>query len=233
MALWLFELPSGACADWFSGFWSAAAVVVAVGSYGFGEWRAARSLRAQERSFARQIGLKLFRLFNEAHDIMRNLKPINCPPDTSILNFHYREVHPLVGMFFDPDLRLEAQEIDVIVKAGDSDFMPDLMLAFSRHRTIVDCLNEYKVRYEALHSMMPTPVEAEGTAMTYSMDKSELLKIAPYGAALDHLLNAIIGMVRENVVLAERLSEQYTLVMKKALKVDKWMELILKDRATP
>lgn len=225
-ALWMFPLPGGNCSEWFSGTWSALAVAIAAGTYGISELRLNRERRDREKAVARQIGMKLFRLMNEANNLLRLIRPRTMPEDTSFLEFDYRDVHPLVGAYFDATLQLDAVELDLLSRANDPEFMMDFMLSLERHRTIIDSLHEYKVRYEGLQTMMPTPAGAEGTMMKYEISKEEALKLTPYMLSINSILNALIGMVRENTLLCDRLVDRYTSLMKKHLKVKKWMAIV-------
>lgn len=66
-------MEPGTAAEWFSGAASAAAVVVALGGYGYLEWQRARDRKDAERTAGRQVGIKLARVLNGTDDIRRHL----------------------------------------------------------------------------------------------------------------------------------------------------------------
>lgn len=223
--LWLTDisLEPGSWADWFSGTMSALAVVIAVGSYGFSEYRSRREREQQDMAVARRMGVKLLRLINESNGILKQVRPSTSPPDVEMLKFTHRDVHPLGGLDLTSDLSVDHDEADLALSTGDAEFLSELLLAFDRHRSVYAGLIEYKAKYEALQALHPTPVAMDGQVFTYEWTQGEYLKLAPQIVMIDALLNSVISLARENVVKVDRLSENYTRLMRIRFKREKWI----------
>jgi len=69
----IFDLPSGSCAQWFSGTFSALAVATALAGYGFNEWRIRREKKERDEENAAGIAVLLRRAFTQIESIKRLL----------------------------------------------------------------------------------------------------------------------------------------------------------------
>lgn len=225
------SLEPGSWADWFSGTMSAFAVVIAVGSYGFSEYRLRRERQQQEMAVARRMGVKILRLINESHGILRQVRPASTPPNTEMLRFSFLDVHPLGGLDLSPNLNVDHDEADLALSTGDAHFLSEYLLAFDRHRAVTNGLMEYKAKYEALHAAQPTPVEMRGQVFTYEWTRAEYMKIAPQIVMIDQLLNSVISIARENVVKVDKMAADYTRLMKIKFKREKWLAFENIDQA--
>jgi|GEM_PF-4873832 len=128
-------------------------------------------------------------------------------------------------------MSIDHDEADLALSTGDPHFLSELLLAFDRHRAVTNGLIEYRAKYEALQAMHPTPVGMDGQVFTYEWTSEEYLKIAPQIVMIDQLLNSVISIARENVVKVNKLSEDYTRLMKIRFKSKKWLTFELIDKA--
>lgn len=217
----------GSWADWFSGGASALAVIVAVGGYGFSEWQRGRDRKDREREAGNMIGVKLTRALNLTDDIRRHL----CAPyEGPVMHGDgademWRRTKPLLGLTEDTSVSLTDAEINLLIRAKQTQFMMDLMLVTARYQSINNSMREYAVRYDAILALMPAPVEMNDAVGVHIMERAQYMKLKPYSNALEALIQGLKVMSKENVDKAKGLVPSYTPMMKAYFKTDKWMNL--------
>lgn len=217
----------GSYADWFAGTMSALAVMVALGGYGFSEWQRRHEKKSAERKAGRQIGLKLMNVLNRTHDIHRHIwADYSGPPlggDGS--NELWRTIQPLIGLTDDPAVALDGAETNLLIEADETEFLMEITLATSRYQSIVASMKEYQLRYEAVYQMSPAPTEMEGNVGVHRLTREQYLAIRPYTISLEALIQSLRAMTAENVDKCQQLAEEYTPMMKRYFKGEKFLSL--------
>jgi len=202
------HLQPGTWADWFSGTMSALAVVVAVSSYGFGEWRRKLADRERDIDTIRQVGFKLWRVVNGIHDIHAHVW-VEREPLKDGGEELWKRISPLVGLERDAGLTMNASEISLLLRMKQSDFLSNLVLLTGRYDSIVSSMIEYSARYDALQAMLPPPPKPmTENVVSRMLTQREFLRIQPYSFQLESLLQNIRAMTKENVDMGEKLMAQ-------------------------
>jgi hypothetical protein len=208
-------LESGSWADWFSGIMSFAAVVTALTGYWWSERLRKADKRDRERQAGKQIAVKIFQVLNGTDDIRRHLNAEYTGPPLEGVDAHqrWRQVHPLVGLSFDPALQLDGAEQAMLIDAKAHQFMMELMLVISRYQSIVLTMKEYAIRYDSLYQLMPAPVEwADGRAV-HRLSEEQRMRMLPYSTALEGLISSVKNMADENMDKCTKLAQQYNPTM--------------------
>lgn len=187
---------------------SALAVVVALGSYGFSEWRRRRDARLRDVQTARAIGIKLLSVHNGLHDIKRHVCVDKRPLSPSQPEL-WRRTHPLIGLRLEPGLTLDAAETNLLLEMKQADHLMNQMLLTARYQSILSSMMEYKTRYEAMQSMLPAPVSKDGSTFTHILDEQQRLRLEPYSIQLETLLISVRSMLEENAELSARMLKEY------------------------
>lgn len=203
------ELEPGTMADWFSGTMSALAVMVAVGSYSFSEWRHRRENKQRDIVTIRQIGVKLLKVFNSSHGIHQHLWQ-DTKPVAEGQSELWRRTFPLVGLQHEPGLSLDSAEINLLIEMKQHNYLMEMMLMTERYQSIISSMMDYRVRYEAVYAMMPPPRAMEGHVGRHALTEEQYLRLQPYSIQLERLLQSLRAMTQENVEMGERLTEQFT-----------------------
>jgi len=123
-------------------------------------------------------------------------------------------------------VRLDTNEIALLIEACEAEFLSEVMLTGSVYESIVVSLNEYRDRYEATYRMMPPPVSMEGKVAAHRLSVDETLQLRPYSIQLSELIDAVGTMIDENVERCKKLSAQYHPMMKKRFKGEKFISFI-------
>jgi len=216
-ALWTFALPSGPCADWYSGTWSALAVAVAAGSYGWSEWRIRRKKIQDDKSVARIIAVKIIRLANESHTILRHFDLRgSCALDGERSpTTDWNKLHPLVGLTFNESLHLTDRESDLLLAIGASEILSDLTVAIDRLRTCILTMTEYKNKYEALQSTLPMPRSTDGAGFSYILSEEQLVLHQMHTLVLNELANGMYELISQCSAGAYGLLQTYNAAVKR------------------
>ena len=172
------------------------------------------------------IGIRLVTVLNHTHGFHKQLtKHVSAglAPEVDRL---IPDTHPLVGISFDPMVRLENDEIALLIEIKEVGFLSELMLAASIYESVVVSLDDYRNRYEALHRMFPSPVAMSGRTATHMLDQNEILQIQPYAIQANELIAELKTMLQENVARCQKLSERYNPMMKEHFKGEKFIMLM-------
>src|SRR5437868_14087114 len=112
--------------DW-SAVFTGMAVAVALFGYGFIEWQRRQGVKDSRRTAGHMIGIRLFRLANHLGDLQRHFSkyPIEDWRETSSL---LPAVHPLVGNMVDERVRLDRDEIALLIEMREADYVSQIML---------------------------------------------------------------------------------------------------------
>jgi hypothetical protein len=217
----------GSVADWFSGVASAVAVVVALGGYWFSERQRGRDRRDRELEAGNMIGVKLSNALNRTDDIRRHIcAPYNGP----LLLGHgadqlWRKTRPLLGLTEDTSVNLTDAETNLLIRAGQHQFMMDLMLVISRYQSINNSMREYQIRYDAILALLPAPREVNEQVGVHMLEHVAWMKLQPYSNSLEALIQGLKSMAQENVDKAKGLAPLYSPIMKAHFKTDKFLSL--------
>ena len=215
-------------ADWFAGSMTAAAVIVALGGYGFAEWQRRRDKKDAERQSGRLIGVKLMKVMNGSDDIRRHIwADYNGPPlggrDAHEL---WRTIQPLVGLQDDPAVALNDAETNLLIQANATNFLMELMLVTIRYQSIVSSMKEYQLRYDALYQLSPAPVAMLGQVGQHILTHEQYMRMQPYSLALEALIQRLKAMTAENMDMCRRLAREYQPIMKSYFKAEKFLALV-------
>lgn len=243
-------LDQGSWADWVSGTASFLAVVAAAGGFWLtkafrdadreaadadresaqrdAEARRALARREADVNTAQLAGVKLFRLMNGCHDLHRHLWAEHEGPELIGVDADklWRRTHPLIGLQIEPALNLDAQEIGLLVRIEEMDFMSEMMLALGRYQSIVLSLQEYERQYLSIQKMTPPPERMEGRIGIHALSREQVMAIQPYSVALEHLLLSIRDMVEENVEKLDALAKGFHPMMKRHYPDDRFVALV-------
>lgn len=224
----------GSAADWFSGGMTAIAVIVALAGYGISEWQRKRDRKEAELQSGRLIGIKLMKVLNGTNDIHRHLwANYEGPPlGGEGANELWRTIHPLVGLQDDPTVTLDGAEINLLIRANETNFLQELMLATVRYQSIVSSMKEYQLRYEAIYELSPAPIAMNGLIGTHMLTAEQYLKIKPYSLALENLVQNLKAMAAENLDLCKRLASEYAPIMKQYFRIEKFLTLAEPSKPT-
>lgn len=216
-------MTSASSLEWVTSISTALAVAVALGGYGFLEWQRRQTLILARRTSAHMIGMRLFRILNHSCDFARHFSSYSENDRSKNGNHLLPEVHPLIGVTFDPMVRLDANEIALLIEAHEAAFLSELLLAGSVYESLVISLNEYRDRYETTYRMIPPPVSMDGKIAAHELSTDEFLKLRPFAVQLSDLIGALRKMTAENVERCKKLSAQYHPIMKKRFKGEKFI----------
>lgn len=200
---------------------------VALGGYGFSEWQRGRDRKDREREAGNMIGVKLTRALNQTDDIRRHLwapyeGPVMLGDGADEL---WRRTKPLLGLTEDTSVVLTDAEINLLIRAKQTQFMMDLMLVTARYQSLNNSMREYAVRYDAILGLLPPPAEMNDAVGVHILERAQYMKLKPYSNALEGLVQGLKIMSQENLDKAKTLVPLYTPMMKKYFKTDKWMNL--------
>jgi len=215
-------------ADWFAGGMTAAAVIVALGGYGFSEWQRRRDKKDAERQSGRLIGVKLMKVLNGTYDIHRHLWADYDGPPLGGEGTHevWRTIQPLVGLQDDPALALNDAETNLLIQANATNFLMEHMLVTLRYQSIVSSMKEYHLRYDALYQLSPAPVAIQGQVGQHLLTHEQYMRMQPYSLALEALIQHLRAMTTENVDMCRRLAREYQPIMKRYFKAEKFLALV-------
>ena len=124
------NLEVGSLADWFAGFMSALAVIVALGGYWLGASSARRDRRARLRESAHRLLIKLITMANGLYTLSRYIendakKEALAGPDGVEL---WRMVQPLMGFADSDEVQIDASEATLLIELKEIDVLMDVML---------------------------------------------------------------------------------------------------------
>lgn len=198
--LGLISLEAGNWADWFAGVSSFAAVATALGSYWISEKLRKSERNEIERDSARQIGVKITRVLNATQDFYRHFWTAS---EKTMVGFtgdieRWRSMNPLIGVHSDPMLALSEAQTNFLLKAKAPELLMEYSMACGRLESIVLAVQEYKVRYEALQSMLPAPSSAEGQIFTHEMTRELALSLHPFSIQVDSIILGIRQLTLDN-----------------------------------
>jgi hypothetical protein len=224
-ALWTFALPSGACADWYSGTWSAFAVAVAAGSYGFSEWRSRRRQIEDEKAIGCQIGVKIINLLNQSHTILRHFEIRgSCSLDGSrSKSTEWNKLHPMVGLTFDESLPLTPLESNLLLTAGAAQILSEMALAIHRLKACTLTMHEYKSKYEDFQKILPLPKATDGAGFIHQLTPEQFVQHHMHTLILNTLINGMYEMIEECFTAAQGLMTPFNEAMKRNFRVEKFM----------
>lgn len=195
-----------AVATWF-------AVVVALFGYVFVEWQRRQSLKDSRRVSVHMIGIRLFRLANHFGDLHRHFEKFSVV-DWRVSRSLLPPVHPLLGNMVDERVRLDKEEIGVLVEMREADYLAQIMLVASRYESIVLSMAEYQQRYDELYRMTPPPSELQESVAHHHLEREDFLRLRPFSIQLFQLIEALREMIIENATLSKELLIQYHSTMK-------------------
>lgn len=194
-------LESGSWADWFSGVFSAVAVIIAIGGYFLSERNRNREARSRELQIARHLGFKIIRQLNMFHDLYRHVWQVT---DKSMVDPKgnvqlWRSISPLVGVDRDQGLELTEPEIELLMKGKASSLLEALSLTFERYRSVVAALVEYKVMYQGLQREAPPPESVDGSRVSRKLTTEDMMRLSHFFIQLDDLIRSMRQMTKEGV----------------------------------
>lgn len=219
-------------ADW----WSLASAIIGgvIGSFagGIPAWLLARraSREASKNERERQAELDQtawFRIFVKlstiANGLLSTLIQIDEMLTTSLVDEHdeaptQRRVLAFAGLNSRDAVTFHADELQVLMKADEADYLSDLELLAQRHLAILLALEEYGRRKAKLHDFLTS---VEGTSfgpkdtMSTHLIGANAIRARAEARALESIIAPAVEFLRRDSKFAIKLGEQFGPKMKK------------------
>jgi|GEM_PF-2072830 len=199
----------GSVAEWVGGVGSFAAVAVALGISGKADRDARKREAAEERAIAHKTTMKIIAMYGNFKAIDRHLN-IPFPPGwPDGQRERWKVVEAIVGMSREGDLRIEPNETNLFLKAGESQFAMDLALLGRRHATAFEMLDHYAREREAHVLRQPIPDVMEGTWGTGGLTAEQMRAQAPFGARLERMIASMTHFAAEDFASVTGLAQRF------------------------
>ena len=211
------EADGGSLADWVSGIGTMLAVFVALGGYWFSEWQRRRDEKQRQQDAVYQIGFKLSSLASEAHNTLIDLNPREKPLDDLMAETDPMEICGMqeasvgydAGMVKD----LAENEQNLLMRIKEEGFLMDFSEAVTRNNTIRAGLQEYKIKREAIMSMLPVATVINGQIASHDIPQEDMMRIYPTLIQAASLIQKVRTMARINVNKMRELGTRYQPMM--------------------
>lgn len=192
-------MEAGSLADWFSGAASALAVLAAVAGYFIAENQRKADQRSRDETAARLLSTKIVRLTSLTADIHRHLNAPEDGPQTKGYGAgqKWRRIRGLNGLREEAGLALDSAQEDLLMRLQENQFLLDLLIANTRYRALTATMQDYTRRRDALQELHPAPVSMDGVHAVLHLDQADLARLAPYAAALENMLEALMASADE------------------------------------
>jgi hypothetical protein len=212
-------VDGGSLADWVSGIGSLLAAVIALGGYFWSGRERAKEEQARQQDAAYQIGYKIASLTSDAHTTHKALFP--SPTDYDDWKDESDPFKILgqqeVTIGFDGKMSRDLTEAEqnVLMRLREESFLMNYTETYARNQSISAGLAEYKVKREAVMSMLPPPEIVDGQMASHFFDEKEKLRLYPYAISAATLMQNLRRLSHMNLLMLTKLCENFQPMMKK------------------
>jgi len=213
------KVDEGSEAEWFAGWASLAAVIVALLGYWLVELQRRKDETKRRQDAAYQIGFKVASLASDVRNNDGCLFPEGAGiDDWKNVQDPFQIVgaqQPAVGYTGTVSRDLTEAEQNLLMLLREENFLMAYSEIYARNLSIMAGMQEYKERYAAVMAKLPAPVAATGQVATMGITQQQKLELHPYITPAATLIQSLRGLSVINVEMITTLSDTFQPMMRR------------------